>query len=194
MSNLPPYVAINDENIDKNKREMLITPSETIQFPLSEENLEIIKILETKFDNEDNCVGLAAPQIGFHKRIIVFAVNASEELRKWRPDLTEGMPKTIWINPEYQGIGEEKSEDYEGCFSVNNMAGTVKRYTSIRYSAFLPNGEKIEGTANGFLARVIQHEIDHTQGILYIHKANEGSVMTIEEYREKRKKAMEGDN
>lgn len=94
--NLPNYVSIKDPS---EYSDILRKPAEEIKFPLSEEDKEILQILEAKFDAEENCAGLAAPQIGFTKRAIVFAIEATEELKRWRPDLTEGMPKSVWINP-----------------------------------------------------------------------------------------------
>ncbi|MBL0941566.1 MAG: peptide deformylase, partial [Alphaproteobacteria bacterium] len=131
MKNLPHYVVIKDLNA---KRPAVLSQvAEEISFPLSAEDLSVIKMLEAKFDAEENCAGLAAPQIGFSKQIIVFAVEFNEELKKWRPDLEQTMPKTIWINPTFEAIGEDIHTDYEGCFSVKNLAGPVPRYKAVRY-------------------------------------------------------------
>jgi peptide deformylase len=189
MSTLPDYVVINDPNC-KNK-DILEKPSEPFVFPLSKEDLKIIKTLEAKFDAEENCAGLAAPQIGFSKQAIVFAVLGDEDLKKWRPDLEETMPKTIWLNPTFEPIGDEKHTDYEGCFSVKDLAGPVARYKKIRYTAYLIDGTQVKGEASGFLARVIQHEIEHLQGTLCIKHVPEGQLLSIEEYRRKRAEALE---
>lgn len=163
---LPSYVVINDP---KNPhKEVLRKPAGEVSFPLSQENLDIIAMLGKKFDEEDNCAGLAAPQIGFNRRIIIFAAHDDPELKKWRPDLTDTMERTIWINPTYETVNDDMHEDFESCFSVNNLAGPVKRYKSIRYHAFTPEGKPVSGVANGFLARIIQHEIDHLNGLLFI--------------------------
>jgi len=104
------------------------------------------------------------------------------------------MPKTIWINPSYKPIGTEKHEDYEGCFSVENATGPVARYKKIRYLAYNQNGHTIEGTAKGFLARVIQHEIDHLNGKVFLDYVAPEKIMSKEEYMEMRKKAMQQKN
>lgn len=152
-----------------------------------------IRILEEKFDVEKNCAGLAAPQIGIAKQIIVFAASESPDLKKWRTDFTQYMDKTIWINPTYEGIGEEKNEDYEACFSVLEMAGPVKRYRKIRYRAYTMTGDLVEGTAEGFLARIIQHEADHVNGKLFIDYVPEDQLMKIEDYRKKRAAAIKAE-
>lgn len=188
MIKLPDYVVLNDETCEK--RDILTKPSQTLTFPLTQQDLEDIQILEAKYDQEENCAGLAAPQIGIHKRIIVFAVEGSEELKKWRRDLSDTMDKTIWINPSFEPIGVEMNTDYEGCFSVDDMVGEVPRYKTIRYEAFTPEGEKIEGIAHGFLARLIQHEIDHTMGYCFVHRTEKSNVMTRGEYHALRERVM----
>lgn len=97
----------------------------------------------------------------------MFAVDDDPELKKYRPDLIETLSKTLWFNPHYEGIGEECHTDHEGCFSVHDLVGPVKRFKTIKYEAYLPGGEKVQGLATAFLARVIQHEIDHIRGILF---------------------------
>ncbi|MBP6986379.1 MAG: peptide deformylase [Alphaproteobacteria bacterium] len=188
MEFLPDYVCVKHKN---EKSKVLRTPAATLTFPLSSEDLKDIHTLEAKFDQEENCAGLAAPQIGIAKRFFVFAVEGSPQLLKWRPDLKDTMPKSIWINPSYTAIGPETTQDYEGCFSVEGLAAPVNRPTTIKYEAYDINGHKIEGIAQGFLARVIQHETDHTNGILFLDKADDDQIMTIEDYRDKRKLAMD---
>ncbi|HBN21960.1 MAG TPA: peptide deformylase [Holosporales bacterium] len=190
MTDLPSYVVINNDDQSQELRSVLRTPAQKIAFPLSPEDQESLKILEAKYDVEENCAGLAAPQIGTPKQMIVFEAICSPELKKWRPDFTQEMPKTIWVNPSYEGIGEELHEDYEGCFSVNDLAGPVKRFIKIAYKATLPDGTSVAGEAEGFLARVIQHEVDHIRGTLCIDKVPEGKLMSISAYREMRSQKM----
>ena len=190
MTDLPAYVVINNDDQSTELRSVLRTPSQKISFPLSPADQESLKILEAKYDAEENCAGLAAPQIGIPKQMIIFAALCSPELKKWRPDFTQEMPKTIWVNPSYNGIGDELYEDYEGCFSVANLAGPVKRFTKITYQAILPDGTPVTGEAEGFLARVIQHEVDHIRGTLCIDKVPDGKLMSISAYREMRAAAM----
>jgi peptide deformylase len=182
LSYLPEYVVADPKS--NVAPVVLRTIAEQVSFPLSQSDLEYLAILIQKFDHEQHCVGLAAPQIGIAKRIIIFAVPDDPELKLRRPDLTDSMPKTIWINPEYTPLGDETHEDYEGCFSVPNIIGLVKRYKSISYSAYDINGSAIAGTANGFLARVMQHEIDHLNGKLFTdYLPSLDSALTVEEYR-----------
>ena len=88
-------------------------------------------------------------------------------------------------------MGTEKHEDYEGCFSVENATGPVARFKKIHYQAYDLKGHKIEGTAKGFLARVIQHEIDHLNGTVFLDYVSPEKRMTKESYLEMRKKAIE---
>lgn len=190
---LPAYVTVKPDTLDQ-VPEVLRQPTQPLTFPLSVQDLKDISVLEQKFDQEEEgAAGLAAPQIGISKRIIVFAVPDDPKLKKFRPDLTQSMPKTIWINPSYTPLGNEQAEDYEACFSVEGVAGRVKRFQKIRYRASTPEGTLVEGTAEGFLARVIQHEIDHLEGILFIDRAEKGSVMGIEEYRRKHQEAFDAE-
>lgn len=191
MKDLPDYVVIN--NPKSSDTAVLRKPAQPFTFPLSEEDKELVQILIDKFDQEENCAGLAAPQIGISKRVIVFEVKDEEDLKKWRPDLNQTMPKTVWLNPSYEPVGEEKTADYEGCFSVDDLAGPVARYTTVRYMAFTPQGKKVEGTAHGFLARVIQHEVDHINGRCFVDLVPESELFSIEEYRKKRQNAMKSD-
>lgn len=186
---LPEYSVVNLET--KQKPKVLITPAKILTFPLTQDDINDVNILEAKFDAEQNCAGLAAPQIGIAKQIIVFAAPENPDLKKWRSDFTQTMDKTIWINPTYEGIGADMNEDYEACFSVFEVAGPVKRYKKIRFKAYQVNGDLVEGIAEGFLARIIQHEIDHVNGKLYIDYVPQGHLLKIEEYRQKRAKAMQ---
>ncbi len=190
---LPDYVVINDETQDETLRAVLRTPSKPVQFPLSDEDKADLDLLCAKYDQEENIAGLAAPQIGIPKQMIIFATSDDPRYKKFRPDLTQTLGRTIWLNPSYEPLTTETRADYEGCFSVGEIAGEVNRYTKIRVAAKTPTGDDVDFVAEGFLARIIQHEIDHVHGILFIDKANEGSIMSIEAYREKRRKAMEDD-
>lgn len=194
LGELPAYVDISDP--DLTKRQVLRTPADAFSFPLSSEDHRILQILEAKFDEGDEdekMIGLAAPQIGFSKRAIIIRLTATEEMKRWRPDLTDSILKTIWLNPTYEPIGTETCIDYEACLSVNDRAGEVERFVNIYYTAYLPNGDRVEGKANGFLARLIQHEIDHLNGKLFLDYVNDGDLLTIDEYRTKRAERT-GDN
>ena len=109
-----------------------------------------------------NGAGLAAPQIGVGLRVVIFGVHANPRY----PDAEE-VPDTILINPELEPLGTEIQEDWEGCLSVPGMRGWVPRHARIRYAGFDERGRPFERTVQGFHARVVQHECDHLDGILY---------------------------
>lgn len=185
---LPDYVVITE--VRSKEPKVLRTPAKELTFPLSMEDQRDIAILEQKFDQEENCAGLAAPQIGIHKRVIIFALEDDPILKKWRPDLTDTMPKSVWINPSYEPVGQERHEDYEACFSGGGLAGPVQRYKHIRYKAYDKQGNLIQGEARGFLARMIQHETDHVHGRLFVDLVPDDQLLTIDEYRRRRAEAM----
>ncbi len=106
--------------------------------------------------------GLAAPQIGVSQRIVIFGVEANPRY----PDV-EAVPTTVLINPLIEVLDQTLEEDWEGCLSVPGLRGLVPRYRRIRYSGFDQRGQAIERVAEGFHARVVQHECDHLDGILY---------------------------
>ncbi len=188
VEKLPEYVVIN--NPKSEHQEVLRAKASPIVFPLSKEDKEMLRVLNAKFDAEENCAGLAAPQIGFSKRAIIFAVPEDPELKKWRRDLTQTMPKTLWINPSYKPLTQEKTTDYEACFSVENVVGPVERYKSIEYTAYTIEGKQIKGTASDFLARVMQHEIDHLDGKLFIDLVPKDKLLSMDDYRKMRTEAM----
>lgn len=109
-----------------------------------------------------NGAGLAAPQIGVDLRVVIFGVTANPRY----PDVEE-VPYTILINPELVPLGEEEEAGWEGCLSVPGMRGVVPRFTRLRYSGFDQYGQRIEREVADFHARVVQHECDHLDGILY---------------------------
>ena len=109
-----------------------------------------------------NGAGLAAPQIGVGLRVVIFGVHANARY----PDAEE-VPDTVLINPELQPLSDELEEGWEGCLSVPGMRGVVPRWTRLRYSGFDALGSRFERIAEKFHARVVQHECDHLDGILY---------------------------
>jgi peptide deformylase len=109
-----------------------------------------------------NGAGLAAPQIGVMKRVVVYGIDFNPRYPDAGP-----IPLTILINPEIEPLGHELESDWEGCLSVPGMRGLVPRHQCIRYTALNPQGERIGGEVEGFHARVLQHECDHLDGVLY---------------------------
>jgi len=106
--------------------------------------------------------GLAAPQIGVPLRVVIFGFEHNQRY----PD-AEPVPYTEIVNPVLTPLGPEMEEDWEGCLSVPGLRGRVPRYARLRYSGFDPDGKPIQREAGGFHARVVQHECDHLDGILY---------------------------
>ena len=113
-----------------------------------------------------NGAGLAAPQIGVPLRLVIFG-SADEDERNPRYPDADHVPRTILINPELTPLGEELENGWEGCLSVPGLRGVVPRHTRLRYRGIDLEGQPIEREVSGFHARVVQHECDHLDGILY---------------------------
>src|ERR1700744_6327373 len=109
-----------------------------------------------------NGAGIAAPQIGVGLRVVIFEVRENPRYPHVAP-----VPYTVLVNPELTPIGEEQDEGWEGCLSVPGMRGLVPRFHKLRYQGFDQHGNPIDRTVEGFHARVVQHEVDHLDGILY---------------------------
>ena len=109
-----------------------------------------------------NGIGLAAPQVHLSQRVIIFRNPHSEEKEK--------IQINPLINPTFTPLSEEKEDDWEGCLSIPGMQGLVRRFKKISYVGYDLDGNKIKNEAEGLYARVIQHEIDHLDGILYTER------------------------
>jgi len=109
-----------------------------------------------------NGAGLAAPQIGVGLRVVIIGVRANP-----RYPAAGEVPDTVLINPVLEPLAADMEEDWEGCLSVPGMRGMVPRHRYLRYSGRDERGERIERTVEGFHARVVQHECDHLDGVLY---------------------------
>ena len=123
-----------------------------------------------------NGAGLAAPQIGVSQRIVIFSVEANPRY----PDV-EPVPTTVLINPTLTPIGDEMEEGWEGCLSVPGLRGLVNRYQKLRYTGFDQHGKPIDRTVSGFHARVVQHECDHLDGILYPMRLSDIRMLGFED-------------
>jgi peptide deformylase len=109
-----------------------------------------------------NGAGLAAPQIGVGLRVVIFGMDYNPRYPEADP-----VPYTVLINPVLTPLSDEMEDGWEGCLSVPGMRGVVPRYLELRYTGVDADGQPIDRTANGFHARVVQHEVDHLDGILY---------------------------
>jgi peptide deformylase len=123
-----------------------------------------------------NGAGLAAPQIGVGRRVVIFGVTKNPRY----PDAEE-VPFTVLVNPKILLLTREVEEGWEGCLSVPGMRGLVPRYTRLRYSGFDEHGNAVEREAEGFHARVVQHECDHLDGILYPQRMTDLSKLGFNE-------------
>ena len=125
---------------------------------------ELAALVEDMFDTmaAHGGVGLAAPQIGVGLQVVIFGFERSERY----PDAAP-VPRIILVNPVITPLTEDREEGWEGCLSVPGLRGMVPRATRIHYTGFTAAGEPIERFAEGFHARVVQHECDHLDGVLY---------------------------
>ncbi len=123
-----------------------------------------------------NGAGLAAPQIGVSKRVVIFGFEANPRY----PD-AEPVPTTVLINPVIETLGDDTEEGWEGCLSVPGLRGLVTRYATIRYTGYDQQAQPIDRTVSGFHARVVQHECDHLDGILYPMRLKDIRQMGFEE-------------
>lgn len=109
-----------------------------------------------------NGAGLAAPQIGVDLALVIFGFRNNVRY----PD-APAVPETVLINPQITPLDDVEEEGWEGCLSVPGMRGVVPRFARVRYTGYGPDGERIDREADGFHARVVQHECDHLIGTLY---------------------------
>ena len=128
---------------------------------------ELDGLLKDMFDTmeAEDGVGLAAPQIGVGLRVVIFGFVNNPRY----PEKT-AVPKTVLINPEITRLNDKKEDGWEGCLSVPGMRGLVSRFTHIHYSGYDASGKPVDVTAEGFHARVVQHECDHLDGIIYTQR------------------------
>ncbi|MCK5396377.1 MAG: peptide deformylase [Gammaproteobacteria bacterium] len=128
---------------------------------------ELDSLIEDMFDTmeAEDGAGLAAPQIGVGLRVAIFGFDTNPRYPESNP-----IPKTVLINPEIKPLGDDKEEDWEGCLSVPGMRGVVSRFTHIHYTGFDASGNPVDVNAEGFHARVVQHECDHLDGIIYTQR------------------------
>lgn len=141
----------------------LLTLSTPIENPTkinSETKLLIGDLIDTM--KAENGVGIAAPQIGINKRIIIFGFTENKRYPNKPP-----IPLTVLINPEVRILSNELVYGWEGCLSVPGLRGLVPRYSQIEYSGFDEKGQFVKRIVDEFHARVVQHEYDHLNGILY---------------------------
>lgn len=131
------------------------------------ERFDTAELRELLIDMQDtmqalNGAGLAAPQIGIPLRVVIFGMESNPRY----PD-AEPVPYTVLVNPVLEPLDDELEQGWEGCLSVPGMRGLVPRYKRLRYRGFDASGQVIDRTVDDFHARVVQHECDHLDGVLY---------------------------
>lgn len=131
-------------------------------------------MLETMRANDG--AGLAAIQIGVLQRVVVFELTHNPRY----PD-AEPVPLTVLVNPEIEFLGDERELGWEGCLSVPGLRGLVPRYHRLRYRGFDELGQPIDRTVTDFHARVVQHECDHLDGILYPQRIEDMTAFGFQE-------------
>jgi len=157
---------------------VLINRAEEVADPTSRDVRSLVEnMVETMHDASG--VGLAAPQVHVAKRVIIFNAPKGREEADGEP--SEFAPMTALINPEFEALGEETALGWEGCLSIPGLTGAVPRYTRIRYRGFGTKGEQIEREASGFHARVVQHEIDHLDGVLFPMRMTDLKLLSFNE-------------
>ena len=146
----------------------------------NEDIIDIIEDLKSTLEYGTG-LGIAAPQIGVDKRIIV--VGAKKENIKYND--AEEIPITAMINPTWKKLTDDTDVQYEGCMSVSSIRGKVERYKNIELTYYNENGEKIIKQLNGFFARLVQHECDHLDGIVFLEKVKGPNGFATKENIEK---------
>ncbi|MEM7221380.1 MAG: peptide deformylase [Pseudomonadota bacterium] len=146
---------------------VLSRPAEPVPDPSALEVRRLIAdMLETMEDAHGT--GLAAPQVHVPLRIVIFFVSGERAAEEDEAEEElEDVPLTVLINPTVEPLEADKSLGWEACLSVPGLAGEVPRFRSVRYSGLTPDGEEVIREARGFHARVVQHEFDHLDGILF---------------------------
>jgi peptide deformylase len=138
--------------------------AEPVSDPKSQEVQQLIRDMVETLEDVGG-IGLAAPQVHVSKRVVVFYVPGERRAASGEP--AEDIPLTVLINPEIEPLSDEKASGVEACLSVPGLAGMVPRFAHIRYRALDLQGNEFEREARGYHARVVQHECDHLDGILY---------------------------
>lgn len=157
---------------------VLKRPAEEITDPQAPEIANLVEdMLDTMADAEG--LGLAAPQIYVPLRLVIFRIPPSEVGYEEELD-RETLPVRVLINPRIEPLSEEMTLGWEGCLSVPGLRGKVRRYASVRYGGLSLDGTAIDDVAEGLHARVVQHECDHLDGMLYPMRMDDMSTLVFE--------------
>jgi peptide deformylase len=154
--------------------------ADEVEDPTSPEIAKLIKDMEDTLADVGG-VGLAAPQVHVPLRLVIFHVPKARMEAEDGEGPALGVPLTYLINPVIEPQSEEMEEGIEACLSVPGLAGAVPRFRQIRYAGLTPAGEPIDRIARGFHARVVQHECDHLDGVLYPMRMTDLSKLSFVE-------------
>lgn len=157
---------------------VLLRAAEAIADPTARDVRDLVENMVETMDDAAG-VGLAAPQVYEGKRVIIF--KSPRERGEEGAAETDFSPLTAIINPEFEPLDDEMALGFEGCLSIPGITGAVPRYSRIVYRGFLPNGQPVEREATNFHARVVQHEIDHLDGVLFPMRMHDLSLLTFNE-------------
>jgi peptide deformylase len=137
---------------------------------------EIQRLIDDMLETMDEYdgAGLAAPQVHVSRRIVIYGVNENPRY----PD-AEAVPLTVLVNPKITPATNEMEEDWEGCLSVPDLRGQVPRYTRVRVEAYGRDGKPLRFAADGFHARVVQHECDHLDGTVYLDRMRSMATLSF---------------
>ncbi|RUQ78847.1 peptide deformylase [Legionella septentrionalis] len=165
---------LNILTIEQNEAyQILKTPAANVPFPLHHEDKQLIRAMKKKLYELEG-VGLAAPQVNMSKRIIAIYIPENAALLR---DNAIPYPMHILINPTYEPINpHDIILDYESCYSVSSLAGKVPRFKKIKVQYQNEEGISQQQIVQGFYARVLQHEIDHVNGLLITDRLTEDCV------------------
>ncbi|WP_119677520.1 peptide deformylase [Indioceanicola profundi] len=156
---------------------VLRRPAQPVESPIPAVVRQLAQdMVETMLDAPG--IGLAAPQVHIGWRVVAFRVPADRSTGQPGDPVTE--PRVL-VNPELEPVGDEMVMGWEGCLSIPGLRGLVPRYARLRYRGYGLDGQPVEGEASGTLARVLQHEVDHLDGILYLDRMPDLTKLTFTE-------------
>lgn len=168
---------MSENKIIRAGHKTLLETAQAIADPTAPEVAQLIQTMTEQMEHAGG-VGLAAPQIDVSKRAIIFWV-PGRRLTEFEDD--HEVPLTALINPEIEPLSDETNIDWEGCLSIPGLRGLVPRYSHIRYRGYDLEGREISQIAGGFHARVVQHELDHLNGVLYTMRMTDLSSLGFDE-------------
>jgi len=163
------------KSVVKLGNKQLATPSLPVENFSTPDLFDLIKDMQDTM-KEKGGIGIAAPQIGYNKRVIMFGFEKSDRYPNEKP-----VPFTVLINPVIEILSDATVDGWEGCLSVPGLRGLVPRYKKIQYTGYEAAGNLISRIVEDFHARVIQHECDHIDGILFPHRIKDMQFFGFED-------------